>query len=116
MIFGQAKMMTYAVENLGARLLLADELTAEADVAAALTGMSRGCRLICSVHGATLAEVIRCPQRRKLFGGTKSVTLSDKTALAESRRGGSGDKQQRTSSHASSSVITFDIWTDVAIT
>jgi len=53
------------------------------EVEAARTITQRGVRLIATVHGCTLPEIVNDPERRNLVGGQSNATLTD--AAAERR-------------------------------
>lgn len=81
--------MTYAsvlltaplqVENQSPDVIICDELSTSEEVEAARSIAQRGVRLIASVHGGTLPELIADGERRNLVGGQGNVTLTDSAA------------------------------------
>jgi len=57
-----------------------DEISTKEEVEAARTISQRGVRLVATVHGVTLPELINCNERSMLVGGQHSVTLGEAAA------------------------------------
>eukprot|EP00466_Bigelowiella_natans_P021185 jgi/Bigna1/82641/fgenesh1_pg.95_\ len=76
----QARIMLEAVENQSPHVIIVDEISTAEEVNAARTIAQRGVRLIATVHGTNLAELINCNERGTLLGGQTNVTLTDKAA------------------------------------
>jgi hypothetical protein len=55
-------------------------------VEAARSIAQRGVRLIATIHGDTLPEILNCRERGSLLGGQTSVTLSDSAAAQRADR------------------------------
>jgi hypothetical protein len=72
-----------AVENHAPDLIIVDEITSRAEVEACRTIVQRGVRVIASVHGTQLLNLLGDPERVNLLGGiSKDVTISDRAAAA----------------------------------
>ena len=76
----QHEIMLEAVENQSPDVVIVDEISNQDEVHAAQTIAQRGIMLIATVHGNTLAELIRDRERGALVGGCSTVTLSGKEA------------------------------------
>jgi stage III sporulation protein SpoIIIAA len=68
----QHEVMIEAVENQNPHILIVDEISNAAEVAAAKSIAQRGVTLIATVHGKTLPELISCGDRRALVGSSVS--------------------------------------------
>ena len=79
----QHEIMLEAVENQFPDVIIVDEISSKKEVDAARTIAQRGVRIIATVHGLTLADIVQCNERSVLVGGRTSVTLS--RAAAEKR-------------------------------
>ena len=73
----QANVMIEAVENHTPDVVVIDEISNFAEAKAARTIAQRGVRLIATVHGELLENLIENPDVSGLIGGAKSATLSD---------------------------------------
>lgn len=78
----QAQILRECVENQTPDIIICDEISTSEEVEAARTIAQRGVRLIASVHGNTLPELVNDSERRNLVGGQTSVTLTDRAADA----------------------------------
>jgi len=76
----QAAILREAVENQSPDIIICDELSTAEEVEAARSIAQRGVRLIATVHGGTLPELIADGERRNLVGGQGNVTLTDGAA------------------------------------
>lgn len=76
----QHEIMLEAVENQSPDVVIVDEISNQDEVHAAQTIAQRGIMLIATVHGNTLAELIRDRERSALVGGCSTVTLSGREA------------------------------------
>jgi stage III sporulation protein SpoIIIAA len=91
----QHAIMLEAVENQSPDVMIVDEISTPAEVDAARTISQRGVRLIATVHGTTLAELIRCRERGALCGGQQTVTLADATAARRADKRKTVQKRER---------------------
>eukprot|EP00941_MAST-03F_sp_MAST-3F-sp1_P006165 g6165.t1 len=91
----QHKVMVEAVENQSPDVMIVDEISTVQEVNAARTIAQRGVRLIATVHGRTLFELINCRERGTLCGGQHTVTLSDAAANKRADRRKSVQKRMR---------------------
>mmetsp|Transcript_14155 Transcript_14155/g.48781 ORF Transcript_14155/g.48781 Transcript_14155/m.48781 type:complete len:446 (-) Transcript_14155:44-1381(-) len=76
----QAEILREAVENQSPHVVIVDELSTVQEVDAARTVTQRGVRLVATVHGTTLPEVMNDKDRSMLLGGQHTLTLSDAAA------------------------------------
>eukprot|EP00241_Pyramimonas_parkeae_P002203 CAMPEP_0114257624 /NCGR_PEP_ID=MMETSP0058-20121206/18838_1 /TAXON_ID=36894 /ORGANISM="Pyramimonas parkeae, CCMP726" /LENGTH=506 /DNA_ID=CAMNT_0001372375 /DNA_START=237 /DNA_END=1758 /DNA_ORIENTATION=+ len=76
----QAAILREAVENQSPDVIIVDEISTLQEVEAARTISQRGVRLIATIHGDTLPEILNCKERGNLFGGQMSVAISDSAA------------------------------------
>jgi len=73
---GQAAVMIEAIENQSPDVVVVDELSTREECQAARTIVGRGAAVVASVHGESLAQVVRDPERNIITGSITSVTLS----------------------------------------
>jgi stage III sporulation protein SpoIIIAA len=76
----QAAILREAVENQSPDIIICDEISTSEEVEAARTIAQRGVRLIATVHGGTLPELVNDGERRNLVGGQGNVTLTGSAA------------------------------------
>jgi stage III sporulation protein SpoIIIAA len=81
----QAEVMIEAVENHTPNVVVIDEISNWAEAKAARTIAQRGVKLIATVHGEILENVINNPDVCSLVGGAKSVTLSDGESVKQNK-------------------------------
>ena len=81
----QHEVLIEAVQNHSPQVIIVDELGTVAEVEAARTIAERGVRLISSVHGTTLENLVANPAMNILVGGVDHVTIGDLGAV---KRGG----------------------------
>jgi len=76
----QHAVMLEAVENHMPHVVVVDELGTREDVLACQSIARRGVRIVASVHGTCLEDIIDNPELRQAVGGITTVTLSDTEA------------------------------------
>ncbi|KAG1671870.1 hypothetical protein FOA52_003437 [Chlamydomonas sp. UWO 241] len=76
----QASILREAVENQTPDIIICDEISTSEEVEAVRSISQRGVRLIATVHGTTLPELVNDGERRNLVGGQSNVTLTDAAA------------------------------------
>ena len=81
----QAQVMIEAVENHTPDVVVIDEISNWAEAKAARTIAQRGVKLIATVHGEILENIINNPEVSGLIGGAKSVTLSDGESVKQNK-------------------------------
>lgn len=82
----QHQVLREAVENQSPDVIIVDEISTPDEVEAARSIAQRGVRLIATIHGDTLPEILNCRERGNLLGGQTSVTLSDGAAAQRADR------------------------------
>lgn len=81
----QAEVMIEAVENHTPDVVVIDEISNWAEAKAARTISQRGVKLIATVHGELLENIIHNPDVCSLVGGAKSATLSDGESIKQNK-------------------------------
>lgn len=77
----QAEVMIEAVENHTPDVIVIDEISNWRETEAARTIAQRGVKLIATVHGDILENLIQNPETSGLIGGAKPTTLSDAESI-----------------------------------
>ena len=77
----QAEVMIEAVENHTPDVIVIDEISNYRETEAARTIAQRGVKLIATVHGDILENLIQNPETSGLVGGAKPTTLSDSESV-----------------------------------
>jgi len=98
----QHEVLIEAVQNHSPEVIIVDELGTVAEVEAARTIAERGVRLISTVHGTTLENLIANPSMNILVGGVDHVTIGDLGAV---KRGGKKTVSERITQPVFDTVI-----------
>ncbi|KNH04102.1 R3H domain-containing protein [Perkinsela sp. CCAP 1560/4] len=72
----QNNVLLQAVQNHSPEIVVVDELAKPAECDGICTIIERGCRVLCSVHGESIASVMHNKQLSRLLGGAQSAILS----------------------------------------
>ena len=76
----QHNLMIEAIENHMPEVIVVDEIGTEFETLAARTIAERGVKLVGTVHGNSLENLVKNPTLSDLIGGIQYVTLSDEEA------------------------------------
>lgn len=76
----QHQVMIEAVENHMPQVIIIDEIGTDLEVLAARTIAEKGVKLVGTIHGNSLENLIKNPSLSELIGGIQYVTLSDEEA------------------------------------
>lgn len=108
----QSLVMIEAVENHMPEVIVIDEISNAADVAAARTIAQRGVQLIATAHGTHLDNIMNNPTLSGLVGGLQTVVLGDEEAK---KRGTHKSVQERAYDPTFTSVVEIVDFNTVAI-
>ena len=84
----QLSVMLQGVQNHTPEILVVDEIATREEAEAVCSVCQRGVKVVCTVHGAALATLVRNPMLNSLVGGSTSVILSyeEKRAKGKTRK------------------------------
>lgn len=77
----QSVVLRETIQNHTPRNLIVDEIATREETQAANFSAQMGTRLIATMHGNTLSEILADPNRNLLLGGVEEVSVKDDTAL-----------------------------------
>ena len=83
---GSPSQREFGLRSARSGVRLTGEEACHLQVEAARSIAQRGVRLIATIHGDTLPEILNCRERGNLLGGQTSVTLSDGAAAQRADR------------------------------
>ena len=72
----QLKVMMEGVQNHAPDILVIDEIGTEEEAIGVCSATQRGVRVLCTVHGSSLANIVRNTSLNRLLGGSQPVLLS----------------------------------------
>jgi stage III sporulation protein AA len=109
----QFSTMIQAVQNHSPHIVVIDEIGTTQEVKSARTISQRGISLVATAHGLELTSLLKDPVLSSLVGGVHAVTLGDKAAAEEAKKGRRGRQTSGKTKLERKGAPTFDIVVDL---